>query len=210
MEIKERLCKNCQLVKPLSTEFWIKRKSIFRYVCRSCENENCRKYYQQNKQQRLQKMKEWKSKNHENIKQYRQNNKERAKLYKLNNADKYKEYYKNRERKKRLNPIYKLHCNMSRAINRHLKSNFISKNEIKWLSFVTYSIEDLKNHIESKFLPQMTWENYGKWHIDHIKPKSLFNIKDQNCEEFKKCWSLDNLQPLWATDNIKKGNRFIG
>lgn len=99
---------------------------------------------------------------------------------------------------------------MSRAMNHHLKSNFILKNKTKWLSFVTYSIEDLKKHIESKFLPQMTWENYGKWHIDHIKPKSLFNIEDQNCEEFKKCWSLDNLQPLWATDNIKKGNRFIG
>ena len=126
MTTEERQCKTCKLIKPLLEEFWIKRKSLFRHVCRSCENEACKKYHSKNKGQRLKKMQEWKFKNIDNIKQYRQKNKERAKLYKKNNAAKFKEYYKNRERQKRLDPIYKLHCNMSRSMNHHLKSNLIS------------------------------------------------------------------------------------
>ena len=58
----------------------------------------------------------------------------------------------------------------------------------------------------------MTWDNYGKWHIDHIYPISLFDkekIKNYNSQEFKDCWTLKNLQPLWAFENISKGNRII-
>jgi hypothetical protein len=53
----------------------------------------------------------------------------------------------------------------------------------------------------------MSWENYGKWHIDHITPLSSFDIQNYNDENFKKCWSLENLQPLWAEDNLKKSNK---
>jgi 5-methylcytosine-specific restriction endonuclease McrA len=53
----------------------------------------------------------------------------------------------------------------------------------------------------------MTWENYGiYWHIDHIKPLSWFNLET----EFKDAWALSNLQPLEATKNLSKGNRYIG
>jgi hypothetical protein len=60
---------------------------------------------------------------------------------------------------------------------------------------------DLKKNIESKFIDGMTWDNYGEWHIDHIKPISSFNKN----EEPKIVNSLDNLQPLWAFDNLSKG-----
>jgi hypothetical protein len=55
----------------------------------------------------------------------------------------------------------------------------------------------------------MTWKNYGKWHIDHIRPISSFKITGIDCEDFKKCWSLSNLQPLWAFDNLSKGTKLI-
>ena len=51
----------------------------------------------------------------------------------------------------------------------------------------------------------MNWENYGKWHIDHIKPISKFDMTDQ--EEQKKCFHWSNLQPLWAEENISKGDK---
>jgi 5-methylcytosine-specific restriction endonuclease McrA len=61
----------------------------------------------------------------------------------------------------------------------------------------------------------MTWDNHGKyekgkkkWQIDHIKPKSLFNFETPEDPEFKECWALENLQPLEAMENIKKGNKF--
>lgn len=53
----------------------------------------------------------------------------------------------------------------------------------------------------------MTWDNYGKyWHLDHIKPLSWFDLET----EFKDAWHLSNLQPLEATENLSKNNRYIG
>lgn len=71
-----------------------------------------------------------------------------------------------------------------------------------------YSIEDLVSHLETKFLPGMSWENYGDWHVDHIKPCAKFDQLDAN--QFSACWALGNLQPLWAEDNIKKGASYGG
>jgi hypothetical protein len=67
------------------------------------------------------------------------------------------------------------------------------------------------DHLEARFVPGMTFENYGKvWHIDHIKPNRLFNYESQEDEDFKKCWALSNLQPLFAADNLSKGGRYYG
>jgi len=54
----------------------------------------------------------------------------------------------------------------------------------------------------------MTWDNYGpKWHIDHIVPISNFNL--ENREQFLQACNWLNLQPLWAEENLKKGNRLV-
>lgn len=50
----------------------------------------------------------------------------------------------------------------------------------------------------------MNWGNYGKWHIDHIKPICSFKINSYEDQAFKECWALQNLRPLWALDNLKK------
>jgi hypothetical protein len=69
------------------------------------------------------------------------------------------------------------------------------------------SIQELKTHLESKFKEGMTWQNHGKWHIDHIRPCSSFNLTDKI--EQQKCFHYTNLQPLWANENLSKGNRYI-
>lgn len=80
--------------------------------------------------------------------------------------------------------------------------------------YCDYKPSDLRKHIESKFKPGMTWGNYGKkgWHIDHIKPLSSFKFVDDSgnliVSEVKAAMSLENLQPLWAKDNLKKGDRY--
>ena len=52
----------------------------------------------------------------------------------------------------------------------------------------------------------MSWENMDEWHIDHIIPKSAFNFETYKDMDFKRCWSLSNLQPLWAGENSRKHN----
>ena len=65
------------------------------------------------------------------------------------------------------------------------------------------SIEEFKNYLESKFTSGMTWENIGKWHIDHIKPLILFDLTD--IEQLKHACHYTNLQPLWAEEHMRKG-----
>lgn len=88
----------------------------------------------------------------------------------------------------------------------------LSDNFINIFNELGYSLLDLKQRIESTFEDNMTWDNYGYevWHVDHIRPLSWFNIQELNDEEFKKCWSLSNLQAKWAKDNLKKNNLFEG
>lgn len=69
------------------------------------------------------------------------------------------------------------------------------------------SIEELKKHLESKFTEGMSWDNWSKygWHIDHIKPLASFDLSDK--EQLKRACHYSNLQPLWAKDNLSKGDK---
>jgi hypothetical protein len=69
------------------------------------------------------------------------------------------------------------------------------------------SKEHLISHIESMFVNGMSWDNYGEWHIDHIKPCASFDLT--NIEQQKLCFNWTNLQPLWASDNIRKGAKYF-
>jgi hypothetical protein len=74
----------------------------------------------------------------------------------------------------------------------------------KWCEVLGFTVEELKSHLESKFCDGMTWDNYGKWHIDHIIPVSAFTFSSVDDPDFRECWKLENLQPLWAVDNMRK------
>lgn len=50
----------------------------------------------------------------------------------------------------------------------------------------------------------MNWDNYGEWHIDHIKPLAIA----KNKKEIECLFNYKNLQPLWAKDNLSKGYQF--
>ncbi|APU88886.1 conserved hypothetical protein [Virus Rctr197k] len=65
------------------------------------------------------------------------------------------------------------------------------------------TIGELMVHLESKFQPGMTWDNYGEWHIDHVRPLASFDLTDS--EQCKRACHFTNLQPLWGPDNLAKG-----
>ncbi len=127
-----------------------------------------------------------------------------AKVYYLINKNKIRAYQNAYVKQKRkTNPDFRLNCSMHTAISRCLKNE---KGGEKWLALVDYSVDDLKKHLEKQFTDGMTWGNYGKngWHIDHKIPLSVFNFTKPEHEDFRRCWALKNLQPMWAIENIKK------
>lgn len=73
-----------------------------------------------------------------------------------------------------------------------------------WEGLLGYDLNRLMRHLEKRFLPGMTWENMGEWHIDHKIPISAFNFQTAEDVDFKRCWALKNLQPLWKVDNLIK------
>lgn len=68
------------------------------------------------------------------------------------------------------------------------------------------SIDHLRAHLESKFEAGMTWDNYGEWHVDHIRPCASFDLIDP--KQLAECFNWSNLQPLWAKENISKGAKY--
>ena len=73
-----------------------------------------------------------------------------------------------------------------------------------WEKTVNYTLLELRAHLEKQFVDGMSWDNYGEWQIDHIKPISSFNFQNTKDSDFKRYWALSNLQPLWAKDNWHK------
>lgn len=127
------------------------------------------------------------------------------------NKSKNREYQRKRKNE---NVFYKLNSNFSSLLARTLKkytNGKVIKGFHHWESLVGYSINDLVSHLESQFYkdPRISWNNYGEWHVDHIIPRSVFKINELGDDEFRKCWSLDNLQPLWGLDNLQKGCKFL-
>lgn len=152
----------------------------------------------------------WKQNNPEKVKETNKKWKDKNPNWKKNwykkNPIKAKKIFAKQHQKIMNNPKLRLSKAMRCLVYKALGKN---KNGYKWESLVNYTLEDLRDHLEKQFKPGMSWSNYGKWHIDHIKPVSSFNFKTYNDREFKQCWALCNLQPLWAEENIRKSNKVI-
>ncbi len=157
--------------------------------------------------------KKWSEKYKEKRLAYAQENKENHAIYE---REKYhrvegmrekstvraRERYQSRERTPREKVNQSLSSNIRDALNG-------KKAGRRWEALVGYTMDDLFKHLELLFDENMSWENYGSyWAIDHIKPKSLFKYKTAKDNEFKKCWALNNLQPMEKIANIRKGNKY--
>lgn len=77
-----------------------------------------------------------------------------------------------------------------------------------WESLVGYTRADMVTHLEKQFSGGMSWENYGAWEIDHIRPRASFKFTTAEDREFKACWALSNLQPLWMVENRRKSSHY--
>jgi len=192
--------------------------------------ERAKQYRRLNKEQKSKLAREYREKNKDKIKtkkklEYQQNKekiKERArqnyyanleqrreyvKQYHLNNRDKAKKWSRNWMREARKNPWFKLISNFRSAIYTSLRK----RKETPSFKLLDYSINDLIKHLEKQFEDGMNWNNYGnkldQWSVDHVIPISAFNFKKETDIDFKRCWRLSNLRPMWHIENLKKGSK---
>lgn len=196
----KRICKVCKELKNI--ENFPKRESGYRYKCKVCTNKSKKKYrdrpgvrYKEVLEARKYRKQYW-NKHYESIKRWRKNNPEKYLACAKRSRDKIKKTIKGR-----------LDHRISCLLYRSLKKQKAGK---RWQEIVGYSTIELKEHLEKQFIGEMNWENFleGKIHIDHIRPLSSFEYKSPDDKEFKECWTLENLQPLWAKDNLKKGAKY--
>lgn len=178
--METKICKTCQENK-IICEFSKKTNSIDGLMgdCKKCRSVKEKKYRESNPEK----------------------NKNRRKKYYENNKDKHKEYFLNR---RNTDPMFKLTDNIRRRLNFFLKKENIKKTN-KTFDIIGCEPKFLREHLEKQFTDGMSWDNYGSWHIDHIIPLSSAN----NSEEMNKLCHYSNLQPLWAYDNLRKGNKII-
>lgn len=122
--------------------------------------------------------------------------------HKLSRKDFYDKYWRDyRRNRMKVDINFKLSSVLRRTISRAV----FRKRAGSAVTDLGCSLEELKNYLQSKFQPGMTWENHGDWHIDHIFPLSKLDLTKRN--DFLKACHYTNLQPLWARDNIIKSNR---
>lgn len=178
----EKTCKTCLQTKPL--EYFYKSLSNKDGLNKSCKE--CVK----NK-----------------VREYKKNNKEKIKIYKekyrLLNKDKInnrrRSYSKN---KKAQDPLYKMICNIRSRTSKIFRDY---DNQLSNIKMLGCSKEEARRHIEDQFIGEMSWDNYGEWHVDHIIPLSSAKTK----EDLINLSHYTNLQPLWALDNLKKSNKIL-
>lgn len=185
-----------------SNKLWYKANPGYYPKWRKENPEKAKAWRKENPEKVNATVKSWRKKNPEKVKAYN-------KLWEKANPEMVKTYnniYIKRRRKR--DPAFRLNSNIKGAIYAALNGN---KNGRHWETLVDFTLKDLKKHLEKLFTEGMTWSNYGKdgWWIDHKIPISVFNFTKPEHEDFKKCWALSNLQPLWAKENISKSNKLI-
>jgi hypothetical protein len=196
--MKSKKCIKCQ--KRKLTKFFSKRKAskdgLYTY-CKLCKRNDDKIYSQKNKKSILKKQKEYYLKNKEKISQQKRK-------YQEKNIEKRRKYKKIYEKcRKQQDSSYKLIQNYKTRLYKALKG--VGTKSQSTTKMLGCSVEDFCSHIEKQFTNGMSWENYGQWHIDHIIPlASAHSIKGK-----EKLFHYSNCQPLWAKENLRKGDKIF-
>lgn len=152
-----------------------------------------RAYYQNNSEKVKARTAKWKAENAEYVDAY---NKKYQKEHILDHSS----YIKRRRDE---DPKYKMICAVRNLLNNAFNKRTKVGKSKQAEEILGCSIEFFIEYLQSQFKEGMTLENHGEWHIDHKIPLSSAKTE----EEVIKLNHYTNLQPLWATENIRKRNK---
>ena len=183
-------CSKCKIIKEYS-EFYTDKTTISGYQsnCIICKKYN----YKLNRD----KYKNNYIENNDRLLDYQN------KYYKENKKDRVAYQVKYNNYRKKTDSFFKFKTNMRSRISSAFRKKYWNKNS-STQNLIGESYLFVSNYIENKFTKDMTWENYGKWHIDHILPLCSASTE----EDLLKLFHYTNLQPLWAKDNLSKGGKY--
>jgi len=189
--------------------------------CKPCANKRSKDFHKENREKQISSMRSYYKDNKENLtvykKRYYTENKNRIlsyyKEYRRKNKGKIISYRKRpeslkRHRERQSSFIKTREGKLSQFLRNALHRTLKSKNNANSFDLVGYTRKELELRIESTFEDGMNWDNYGEWHIDHIVPLSV--LVNNGIECVKVINSLNNLQAMWAKDNISKHCNYSG
>lgn len=173
------------------------RAKEYRYENIDRERESARRSYYNNMETRKATVKVYYEENKDEINaKIRQDRKD--------NPEKYTKTRKRAHEKAKIDPLYRIKVSMRGRIGSVCKKLGAVKSK-NMANILGCEYDIFIKHIERQFKPIMTWENYGEWQIDHIVPLA---IAKSESDVYLLC-HYTNLQPLWAIENIKKGNKIL-
>lgn len=206
----KRTCRVCGFVAPATTEFFVSdSRSLYgvKAFCRDCARS-------ESANRRL-------ARTTSQVEVERESARKRSRLRRLTdpdsvraiqkkwydkNPDKVRAFSQSAIERRRVDPKRNLDHRIRSRMREFLSGRDSSKS---WIDKVGYTLDELYLHLERQFTVGMTWENMGEWHVDHIIPLSSFSYSDHNSPEFKAAWSLTNLRPIWATENLQKRSKVL-
>jgi hypothetical protein len=153
--------------------------------CLQCDKQRAleknKEQYRKHKEKRLQKAREYREKNREKI---------------IFQSAAYSKM------RRQSDPLYAMRNRLGVRVREALQAKGVKKNS-RTMKMLGCDILEFKAHIEKQFLPGMTWDNSGSWHVDHIVPCS--SAGDES--ELIKLFHYTNLRPIWAKDNLAKSSK---
>ena len=188
----------------------ITKRNVKDKRCPICQKFHFENWSKKNKKKLSESIKNWRSLNPNYQKDYRKKNykkfQELDKKDRIKRKDYFSKYSAEYKLKRRSNdPAFKLITNMRSRIRSYLTANVSFRKKSKTMDLLGCTSIELKRHLEKRFKPGMNWKNntINGWHVDHIKPLTLA----KSYKQLEKLCHYTNLQPLWANENIKKGNK---
>jgi hypothetical protein len=195
-------------------EYWranreklLAKSKLYREANKEAISVRRKEKYQQEKEVVKQKQRDYRKRDPQ---RYRENHNRVQKEWRVKNKDRVRAIYNRHMKKKRSSDVlFWLKCAVRERMCCALRKQSSAKSD-RTIVLVGCTVSQLRRHLESLFLPGMTWANRGihGWHIDHIIPVSRFDLSDP--AQQAAAFHYTNLQPLWAKDNRRKSNKVAG